>query len=115
MPRPIPCAAPVIIATLPSSRMSSPLVVETAPRRTVPLDAPVAAASRRSPAPTAIVGRAATTAAVLLLTACAAATRIGVLRLHDELNADEALPGLMARHIAAGLERPVFFYGQHYF
>jgi hypothetical protein len=30
-------------------------------------------------------------------------------------NADEAVAGLMAMHIAEGKELPVFFYGQHYF
>jgi hypothetical protein len=41
--------------------------------------------------------------------------RVWVLDLHGELNSDEVLPGLMALHIAAGQEAPVFFYGQHYF
>lgn len=41
--------------------------------------------------------------------------RLWVLRVQDELNADEVLPGLMALHIASGGEAPVFFYGQHYF
>src|SRR6266542_4469881 len=53
--------------------------------------------------------------ALALLTTASLAARVLVLRLHDELNADEALPGLMALHIAAGQEWPVFYYGQHYF
>ena len=31
------------------------------------------------------------------------------------LNADEAIPGLMARHIAWSGETPTFYYGQYYF
>ena len=41
--------------------------------------------------------------------------RLWVLGVNDELNSDEVLPGLMARHILLEGERPVFFYGQHYF
>jgi hypothetical protein len=57
------------------------------------------------------------TADVLFLTAlvCAGlAVRLWVLGVNDEMNADEVIPGLMARHILLGA-RPVFFYGQHYF
>src|SRR5207249_165327 len=53
--------------------------------------------------------------ALVALAAGALWTRLWALRVHDELNADEALPGLMALHIAAGRETPVFYYGQHYF
>ena len=35
-------------------------------------------------------------------------------RLHESLDADESIVGLMAMHIAEGREFPVFFYGQHY-
>jgi hypothetical protein len=49
-----------------------------------------------------------------LLVLAGLAVRLWVLGINDELNADEAIPGLMARHILQG-ERPVFFYGQHYF
>jgi hypothetical protein len=58
------------------------------------------------------------TADVLLLGAlilAGLAVRLWVLGINDELNADEAIPGLMARHILYAGERPVFFYGQHYF
>jgi len=41
--------------------------------------------------------------------------RLWVLSASNELNADEAIPGLMARHIADASELPVFYYGQPYF
>ncbi len=47
--------------------------------------------------------------------AAALAVRLWVLHAHDEFSADEAVPALMALHIAAGREAPVFYYGQHYF
>jgi len=47
--------------------------------------------------------------------AVALAVRLWVLHAHDEFSADEAVPALMALHIAAGREAPVFYYGQHYF
>jgi hypothetical protein len=50
-----------------------------------------------------------------LLVLSGLAVRLWVLGVNDELNADEAIPGLMARHILYAGERPVFFYGQHYF
>ncbi len=49
------------------------------------------------------------------LVALGLAVRLWVLGTSDEMNADEVIPGLMARHIASGEELPVFFYGQHYF
>jgi hypothetical protein len=49
------------------------------------------------------------------LVLAALAVRLWVLGVNDELNSDEVLPGLMARHILLEGERPVFFYGQHYF
>ncbi|HEX2184379.1 MAG TPA: hypothetical protein VHN78_02590, partial [Chloroflexota bacterium] len=55
-------------------------------------------------------------AAVLAcLIAAGLAVRLWVLGTGDELNADEVLPGLMAWHILTKGERPVFYYGQHYF
>lgn len=44
-------------------------------------------------------------------------TRLMALRWSAKagLNADEAVPGLMALHIAGGREWPVFYYGQQYF
>ncbi|HEX2325579.1 MAG TPA: hypothetical protein VHQ00_09275, partial [Chloroflexota bacterium] len=51
----------------------------------------------------------------LSLVVAALAVRLWVLGVNDELNSDEVLPGLMARHILLEGERPVFFYGQHYF
>src|SRR5690242_10203212 len=54
-------------------------------------------------------------AVLLSLMAVGLAIRVLVLRLGDELSADEALPGLMALHISRGQEAPVFYYGQHYF
>lgn len=37
------------------------------------------------------------------------------MRTHAGLDADEAVVGLMAKHILEGREMPVFYYGQHYF
>jgi hypothetical protein len=49
---------------------------------------------------------------LLVLLALAAALRLLLAALQlVPFNADEAVVGLMARHILAG-ERPVFFYGQ---
>jgi hypothetical protein len=56
-----------------------------------------------------------TPAALAALTLAGLVVRLWVLRINDELNSDEVLPGLMALHIARGQELPVFFYGQHYF
>ena len=47
--------------------------------------------------------------------AAGCALRITIWHVHDELSADEALPGLMAWHIAQGWEYPAFYYGQFYF
>ncbi|WP_201365003.1 hypothetical protein [Dictyobacter formicarum] len=49
-----------------------------------------------------------------LLIACAAALRI-LLAYNDwpQLNADEGVMGIMARHIQSG-QHPIFFYGQNY-
>jgi hypothetical protein len=55
------------------------------------------------------------TALLIVLVLAGCAVRLWVLGVNDELSADEALPGLMALHIASGTERPVFYYGQHYF
>src|SRR5688572_3034393 len=41
--------------------------------------------------------------------------RIWVLLASQRLSADEAIPGLMARHILAADELPVFYWGQAYF
>jgi hypothetical protein len=49
------------------------------------------------------------------LIAVGLAVRLWVLGARNELNADEVIPGLMARHIATGADLPVFFYGQSYF
>ncbi len=38
-----------------------------------------------------------------------------LLRTHSGLDSDEAVVGLMAKHILEGRELPVFYYGQHYF
>jgi hypothetical protein len=63
-----------------------------------------------------VVSQAAREAAALAgLVAVGLGVRLWVLRVNGELNSDEVLPGLMALHIAAGREAPVFFYGQHYF
>jgi hypothetical protein len=55
------------------------------------------------------------TALLIVLVLAGCAVRLLVLGVNDELSADEALPGLIALHIASGAERPVFYYGQHYF
>ncbi len=45
----------------------------------------------------------------------ATAFRLGLmLRGWPALDSDEAIIGLMARHILSGGERPIFYYGQHY-
>src|SRR4051812_15497414 len=62
-----------------------------------------------------VAGVWATRLALVALAVGAVWTRVQALHVDDELNADEALPGLMALHIAAGRETPVFYYGQHYF
>jgi hypothetical protein len=41
--------------------------------------------------------------------------RLWAFTASRDFSADEAIPGLMARHIAAGRDLPVFYYGQHYF
>jgi hypothetical protein len=41
--------------------------------------------------------------------------RVWVLIAAGRLSADEAIPGLMARHILLAAERPVFYWGQAYF
>ena len=41
--------------------------------------------------------------------------RIWVLIASQRLSADEAIPGLMARHILYNAELPVFYWGQAYF
>lgn len=69
--------------------------------------------SRPLPADTA--GVTAQALGLATLVALGLIVRLWVWGTSDELNADEALPGLMARHIAAREELPVFFYGQHYF
>ena len=38
-----------------------------------------------------------------------------VLLSPSPIDADEAIVGLMAKHILAGQEAPIFYYGQHYF
>ena len=42
-------------------------------------------------------------------------SRLLALRWGAGLNSDEAVPGLMAMHVAAGTDWPVFYWGQHYF
>src|SRR5258708_39940741 len=66
-----------------------------------------------SPARTRAVWRRYGATAVLL--AIGLAIRLWTLREAGQITSDEALPGLMALHIAAGREAPVFFYGQSYF
>ncbi len=51
--------------------------------------------------------------AVLILVG--AALRLWVLVASGRLTADEAIPGLMARHILLNNEHPVFYWGQAYF
>jgi len=51
--------------------------------------------------------------ALLALTVLAFALRVQVLFASGRLGADEAIVGLMARHILEG-ERPVFYRGQSY-
>src|SRR5690242_10468840 len=41
--------------------------------------------------------------------------RLWAFTTSADFSADEAIPGLMARHIARSGELPVFYYGQHYF
>ena len=51
-------------------------------------------------------------AALILL---GAASRVWVLVAAGQLSSDEAIPGLMARHIVTHAELPVFYWGQDYF
>lgn len=52
---------------------------------------------------------------VAALLALGGALRVGlILRGWPALDSDEAIIGLMARHIVDGSERPTFYYGQHY-
>ena len=53
--------------------------------------------------------------AILVLVIAGGAVRAWIWWVHDEVSADEALPGLMAWHIAQGREYPAFYYGQFYF
>ena len=52
---------------------------------------------------------------ILALTGMALAARLWILVVSGQLSADEAVPGLMARHILRNHELPVFFWGQDYF
>ncbi|MDQ3702038.1 MAG: hypothetical protein M3442_14120 [Chloroflexota bacterium] len=81
-----------------------------APPRATPSLAP-----RTRPLPADTAGATVQALGLATLVALGLIVRLWVWGASDELNADEALPGLMARHIAAGEELPVFFYGQHYF
>jgi hypothetical protein len=49
-----------------------------------------------------------------ILLAVGVSLRVWVLAATQRLSADEAIPGLMARHVLAG-EWPVFYWGQQYF
>ncbi len=50
---------------------------------------------------------------LLLITVLGAALRLDFL-LNSILDADEAIVGLMAKHISEGKTPPIFYYGQHY-
>jgi hypothetical protein len=54
-------------------------------------------------------------AALGLLVLAALGLRLWALASTGELSADEAVPGLMARHIVNHVELPVFYWGQDYF
>jgi hypothetical protein len=53
--------------------------------------------------------------ALAALIVIAIATRVWVLVASGQFSADEAVPGLMARHIITRGELPVFYWGQDYF
>jgi MFS family permease len=50
---------------------------------------------------------------LILILLLGAALRLDFL-VHSALDADEAIVGLMAKHMAEGASPPIFYYGQHY-
>jgi hypothetical protein len=52
---------------------------------------------------------------LVALLAMSLASRLWVLNAAGQLSSDEAVPGLMARHILVNAEFPAFFWGQDYF
>ena len=61
------------------------------------------------------VARARTWAYIVALVAVSVVSRLPQLRSPNLLvDGDEAVVGLMAKHLALGREFPIFFYGQHY-
>ncbi|HEU5317281.1 MAG TPA: hypothetical protein VFX49_14320, partial [Chloroflexota bacterium] len=54
-------------------------------------------------------------AVIAALSGIALVSRLLALRWSAGMNADEAVPGLMALHILTTRDYPVFFWGQHYF
>jgi hypothetical protein len=72
------------------------------------------ASPARPPGPGAL-GRGGRLAALAGLTFAALILRAWVLVASGRLGADEAIPGLMPRHIVGAHELPVFYWGQAYF
>jgi hypothetical protein len=52
---------------------------------------------------------------IVALIGLALGARVWILIVSGQFSADEAVPGLMARHILTNRELPVFFWGQDYF
>ena len=95
------------MASVPAPIPETPLVAPALPARwTLPRILRLRPALSLATLDAAVIG------ALMLL---ALATRLLALRWGAGLNADEAVPGLMALHVAEGTDRPVFYWGQHYF